>query len=120
MGKKTWESLGSKPLPNRINIVVTQDPLVTGQGAWQATSLLAAIRMSPEDRKVFLIGGQKILEEGMQFADELFVTHVEIPDLIGSAYAPVISSKEFKQLGEPTYDISDHGVRYSFARYKRE
>lgn len=94
MGRVTWKSLPNKPLPARINIIVTSydleddDVLAVSSGyemdhdTWGAHStddLKTAIRVAHEDnnRDVFLIGGQRIYEEGMNYVDTLFITEVQ-------------------------------------------
>ena len=48
MGRKTWESLPEKfrPLPGRLNVVVSRDPLYPATGAILASSLEAALQQA--------------------------------------------------------------------------
>ena len=56
MGRKTYESIG-KPLPGRLNIVVTRSPGFTAPGCTVVESLEAAYRAAGEAAEVFVIGG---------------------------------------------------------------
>src|SRR3989304_9524647 len=77
MGRKTYESLPPKyrPLPKRVNIVVTRDQNYSSEGAFVAHSVEEAIEKSREHRKeIFIIGGAQIYELGIKYADRLYLT----------------------------------------------
>ncbi|PJC82534.1 hypothetical protein CO006_03210, partial [Candidatus Roizmanbacteria bacterium CG_4_8_14_3_um_filter_35_14] len=80
MGRKTFESLG-RPLPNRINIVVTRNRAWTPLGCLASNSIEEAIekakRNLPAGRQVFIIGGGEIYRQGMKYADKLYLTLVD-------------------------------------------
>jgi dihydrofolate reductase len=80
MGKTTWKSLGYKPLPNRINIVLTHDPQVPMEGAYGFDSLPKALDFAKgKTESVFVIGGAKVYREAleMDIVDELFITRIQ-------------------------------------------
>ena len=88
MGRKTFESIG-KPLPDRINIVVTRNQSWTPLGCTVCHSLEEAlknsefkIQNSELGKEVFIIGGAEIYRQGIQYADKLYLTLVnqEYPD----------------------------------------
>lgn len=79
MGRKTFESIG-RPLPNRMNIVVTSEPSkLEGRGVFAVNSLREAFYLADEREKkeVFVIGGAQIYEQAMWRADKLYLTIVE-------------------------------------------
>lgn len=76
MGRKTFESLGSKPLPKRTNIVITRADREF-DGAFTAHSLEEAIRLAGSDEEIFIIGGAQIYAEALNVADRLYITHVD-------------------------------------------
>lgn len=79
MGRKTFESIG-RPLPSRINIVVTKDPNYPPEGIIVVHSLEEALRLGglKEERgEVFIIGGGQIYREAIDKADKLYLTIVE-------------------------------------------
>lgn len=90
MGRRTFESLGSKPLPNRHNVVISSQLTLgshyheeAGNGYKVFPTLLNAMNYllpfvegRSHDEKVYLIGGSKIYEEGMQFASEILLTRI--------------------------------------------
>lgn len=99
-GRKTFESLGSKPLPNRHNIVVTKTKI---EGMECYPSLKEAVEAGKKYGKdIFFCGGSRIYKEAMEFADMLYISHVHA-EYQGDTYFPeitpdwqVVESKEFK------------------------
>jgi len=78
MGRNTFESLG-KPLSGRINIIVTRDKNYQADGCIIAHSLEKAIDYAKQkdSEEVFIIGGGQIYEQGIKFADKLYLTIVK-------------------------------------------
>lgn len=78
MGRKTYETLGSKPLPYRENRIV-------GRNCFLKSIEQAISFPSIEDPKwdIWLIGGQQIYEQGMQYANEIYLTC--IPESVDTA-----------------------------------
>jgi dihydrofolate reductase len=71
MGRKTWESLGGKPLPGRRNLVVTSTNI---PGAECFANIAAAL--SASEGAVWFFGGARIYEEAMSYADAIDVVYV--------------------------------------------
>ena len=95
MGRKTFESIG-KPLPNRINIIVTRNRSWTPLGCTVCYSLEEAINLAKKKiNEIFIIGGAEIYKQGIQYADKLCLTLVnqEYPE--ADAFFPDYS--EFKR-----------------------
>jgi len=85
MGRKTYESLPTKfrPLPDRINIVVTKNQNWKMPGCLISNSLDEAILKAKEfNKEIFIIGGASIYSQGLKYADKLYLTLVdkEYPD----------------------------------------
>jgi dihydrofolate reductase len=88
MGRRTWESLGSKPLPNRENVVITSSPEKILQQAQEKgvaenvraySSLDSAIEAYKNDeRNLWIIGGAKLYESALDKCDEMLVSHVKM------------------------------------------
>ena len=85
MGQKTFESIG-RPLPNRRNIVLTQDKNFSSEGVEIVYSLDELFDLlkknSDENAENFIIGGGMIYKLFIDKADKLYITHVdaEFPD----------------------------------------
>lgn len=93
MGRKTFESLGSKPLPNRTNIVISSK-LNTSNSVKVYKNLIEALN-DHKNKKIFLIGGYSIYKEGLNFASHLEITEIDI-SLEGDTYFPNIDWNEWK------------------------
>ena len=81
MGRKTYDSLHIKPLPNRTSIVVTRDKNFTAPGVIAAQNLDAALEAARGDAlrrgsDIMVIGGADIYAQAMPFADRLEITLV--------------------------------------------
>jgi dihydrofolate reductase len=81
MGRKTFESMKSKPLPGRVNIVITsQSNLMEENDQLRvAESLITAINIaaSTDCLEAFIIGGGEIYRQSMSIADRIYLTRVE-------------------------------------------
>lgn len=76
MGRKTYESLG-RPLPNRINVVITRQADYRAEGCVVARSLEEAVGRFDPAEEVFVIGGAQIYAEALPLADRFYLTRVE-------------------------------------------
>lgn len=95
MGQKTFESIG-KPLPNRKNIVLTQDKNFQQEGVEifnSVESLLDNLDKSlNKDEEVFVIGGGQIYKLFINIADRLYITHVNKSFPNADVFFPEIDS----------------------------
>jgi dihydrofolate reductase len=104
MGRKTFESMGSRPLPKRTNIVVTRNPHYAAKGCFVANSLKDAIDKSSSEERVFIIGGGQLYRSALRIADEAYVTEIadENPNLNlfdpfpGDTFFPELDISEWK------------------------
>lgn len=88
MGRKTFASIG-RPLPNRLNIVVTRDDAFAAEGVTIVPDLDAALAAAGLAEDVMVIGGGEIYRAFIGRAERLYITHVAAaPD--GDTSFPVI------------------------------
>lgn len=94
MGRKTYESLpkDKKPLPNRINIVITRDINFTANGCMVVGSLEEAILKIDNRKDTFIIGGSEIYKQAINFVDKIYITEIN-DEYEGDTYFPEISDK---------------------------
>ena len=122
MGRKTFESLG-KPLPGRLNIVVSANKeLAVPEGVLLYSDLNDAIARLQEEQveEGFIIGGGKVFEETMQMADRMYVTRVActIPD--ATAFFPDTDHTHWKKVWEERHEADErHTYAYTFEQYER-
>lgn len=76
MGRKTWESLKNKPLPNRKNIILTNSKKITYPGATLVTCLEEALQQCSDASENFIVGGEMIYRLFLPFAQILYITKV--------------------------------------------
>ena len=118
MGRKTFESLGSKPLPKRTNIVITRQD-VEFEGALTAHSLQEAIRMAEGDEEVFVIGGAQIYAQALECADRLYLTLVE-RDYEGDTSFPEIDYRYWQLVAEQRHERGEeYEYPFSFLTFDR-
>ena len=95
MGRATFESMRSRPLSGRRNVIVTSRALDVS-GIEVVRSLDEALERAG-DADVWFIGGARIYAEAMKYVDLIDVVHV--PDRISTAdavYAPAIDERAFE------------------------
>lgn len=87
MGRKTWESIGAKPLPGRANIVVSRNRAFLAPGARVASTLDEAFELARQaiedlapdgdgEPEIMIMGGGQLYEETLPLADRLILTIV--------------------------------------------
>jgi dihydrofolate reductase len=121
VGRKTWESFPRRPLPGRLNIVISRDPAYRAEGAETVTSLKDALTLAEARGRcmagadeVCIIGGGEIYRLAMAIADRLYVTHVlTSPD--GDTRFPEIDPAVWEAVSaedHPAGDKDSHATRY--------
>ncbi|MCX6251346.1 MAG: dihydrofolate reductase [Bacteroidetes bacterium] len=119
MGKRTYESLPLKPLPNRRSIVITDDPLDCFEGCLMVTSILDALKCCNPDEENFIIGGASIYKQFMPLTDRLYVTRIHA-DFEGDVFFPDFSLNEWKLISSENQRIDSlNGFPYSFQIYEK-
>jgi dihydrofolate reductase len=78
MGRKTWESLPKKPLPGRINAIVTTQPIKNGLGniVVDIENLFKILPQMNHDKNIWIIGGAQLVESCLPIIDELWLNDV--------------------------------------------
>lgn len=107
MGRKTWESLPTKPLPRRNNYVVSSDPNYAAEGAIVVGSVKEAIDRSLTDHpecKVFVIGGKAIWEAGAPYASLAHISRI--------GRKTIITDECVMMPDLPSYEIINQVVLY--------
>ena len=83
MGRRTWDSLPLKPLPGRLNLVLSRDESFEARGAVVCTTLDEAVEIARETAEedgvgeVCVIGGVALFEKALPRAKRLYLTEVE-------------------------------------------
>ena len=125
MGRKTFESLGRKPLPGRTNIVITSDPKYKAEGCFVATSLHDALRAAEngamgEAGDVFVIGGESIYKLALPIVKKIYLTRVH-GTFEGDAHFPELNESEWQLVkSEPHTNDEKNPLDYDFLVYEKK
>lgn len=118
MGRKTFESLGSRPLPKRTNVVITRADREF-EGALTAHSLEEAIAMVAGDEEIFIIGGAQIYAEALKVADRMYVTFIE-RDYEGDTAFPAIDYDKWMLVASERHERGEeYEFPFEFRTYER-
>jgi len=109
MGRKTFESIGARPLPGRLNIVVTSAHYSITNVITTPT-LESALKFSEDYDELIVIGGASIYEQTMHKADKLVITHVP-GKYIADTFFPDISD-DFKVVATERLSDTEAYVAY--------
>lgn len=77
MGRKTFESFGSRALPKRRNIVITSMDNYKADNVEIAHSFEEAVDVCENEKEIFIIGGSQVYKEFMGVTDKLYLTIVD-------------------------------------------
>ena len=112
MGRKTYESIG-KPLPNRVNIVISRDMPPT-QGLVICRNVPEAVEEAKKyNKEVFIVGGATIYEQALPFTDKMYLSHIK-KEYDGDAYFP-----EFNEADWNIIKREDH-AEFELVVYERK
>ena len=106
MGRKTFESFGSKPLPDRKNIVITREAGYVANGSVVAHSIDEAIELAGDVPEVMIIGGASFYEQMLPRAVRMYLTlvHAEVQ---GDAWFPKFNSSDWQEISRTEYAIDE-------------
>ncbi len=96
MGRKTWESLPRKPLPERLNIVLTRRRDFAAEGALLVHDVGQALQAAGDVPEVCVIGGGEIYALFFDRAARIYETVVDL-DVAGDTYAPELDPAEWQE-----------------------
>lgn len=118
MGRKTFESL-KNPLPNRTHIVITRQENYAPEGCIVVHSIEEAIKITPRDEEIFVIGGGEIYKLALAFADKIELTRV-FGTFEADTFFPEIIEEEWELIGEDFHPKDEkHNYDFSYRTYKR-
>ncbi|KAF6663842.1 type 3 dihydrofolate reductase [Pantoea anthophila] len=105
MGRLTFESIG-RPLPGRLNIVVSSQP-GTAEGVTWVTSLDEALQAAGEAEEIMVIGGGRVYEQMLKRADRLYLTHIDA-EVEGDTQFPDYEPDEWQSTFSEFHDADEH------------
>ncbi|CAM3613069.1 MAG: dihydrofolate reductase [Psychrobacter glaciei] len=131
MGRKTFESMGSKPLPNRVSFIIStqmdyaeQKGLVGKTNAYvthnldDALTQAASLAHGAHLDTIWVIGGERVFKEAMMYTDRIELTHVDTEIADGEAFYPELPSEfEAAEESEQMHDEKS-ALDFKFVTYK--
>jgi len=127
MGRKTWDSLPKKPLPSRLNIVLSRDGSFEPKQAVVCERFAEAVEIGREQaeddgaQEVCVIGGVALFELALPKARRLYITEVEAnPE--GDVQFPPFSEEDWKEVKREAYPAGegdDHPFVFRVLERKR-
>jgi dihydrofolate reductase len=114
MGRKTWESLPRRPLPNRVNIIISTSMKEAPGGARVFSSLPGALAFCAAYPKVFICGGASVYREALPYANKMEITVIR-GFWEGDAFFPDIDPRIWEKTG-----VRDGGICAFFSYTKIE
>lgn len=121
MGRKTFEAV-NKPLPGRINIVITRQSGWAAEGTITATDLKDALEKATTTncKEIFVIGGGEIYKQSMPIANKIYITRVHTA-LDGDTFFPETDEAAWKLTSNEDFQTDTrHAYAYSFQVWEKK
>jgi dihydrofolate reductase len=112
MGRKTYQSI-DKPLPKRVNIVITRQADFQADGCLVAHSLQEALDACPVDDEVFIIGGAEIYRQVLPVVNKIYLTHIR-QDFEGDTFLFEIDSLVWQEVFREDF-VPDQKNQYPYS-----
>ena len=120
MGRRTLDALG-KPLPNRLNIVITRNTDFKTGGVTVVSSLNDALveARTVEQTEIFVIGGAEIYALALPIATTLYLTEIQ-KAYEGETYFPDVNKADWREVSRRPHPVdARHDVAFDFVEYER-
>ena len=119
MGKKTFESLPIKPLPNRTNIVLSDIPDDKIDGCVMAYSIDDALSKCPEGEECFVMGGGMVYNQFLEIADRLYITFIH-KYFDADTFFPEVNFDNWNLVEEEKHeDEGNYGFSFTYTVYEK-
>jgi len=124
MGRKTFESIGCKALPGRLNIVLSRqldlyngfDGVVSVGGFNQAVNIAEAHGY----KELFVIGGSELYHQTFVLADKIYLTRVHSLFPAADTFIDPLDTKKFELISSDKMPADEkHAFSYSFETWQR-
>lgn len=120
MGRRTFESIG-KPLPNRLNIVLSRQKNFSVGGVVTTHSINDVLnQFAHDDRQLFVIGGEALFREMMPLCQRMYLTEIQ-QDFAGDTFFPKYNPDDWLETDREIHRASaDNELEYHFVVLDRK
>jgi dihydrofolate reductase len=118
MGRKTWQSIG-RPLPGRLNVVISRQPGLAVAGATVVPTLDDALAAAGDVDEVCIIGGAEIYRLALPLAKRIHLTriHATVP---ADTFFPELDPAQWQEVSREDHPADErHAYAYSFLELRR-
>ena len=123
MGRKSFDSLGGKPLNGRLNIVITRQKDFAADGIVVVHNFNDAVFLAQQHdyKELMILGGGEIYKEAMPVADKIYITRVYAVFNDADTFFPEIDPSKFQLTSNQDFFKDDkHAYDYSFQLWERK
>ena len=118
MGRKTFESIG-KPLPGRLNIVVTRDTNYRHEGVRVVHDTDAALAAAGDAPEVMVIGGAELFRHFLARAGRIHLTRVH-GNIDGDVMWPALDIRQWEVIGRERHEADErHAYAMTFEVWEK-
>ena len=120
MGRKTYESIGGRPLPNRKNIVLSGGEVT---GAVGAKNFAQALQFASEEpnQDIFVIGGERVFAEALPEVDTIYATEVDDSFSGADVFFPQINVNQWEEISRTSQKANEQNkYSFDFVEYRRK
>jgi dihydrofolate reductase len=118
MGRKTFDSIG-RPLPGRLNIVISRQPGLQIAGCSVVTSLDEAIAAAQPVPEIVIIGGADIYRQILPRVQTIHLTRVHA-EIAGDVVFPKLNEQEWREVAKEYHPADErHAHAFTFSTLER-
>ncbi len=123
MGRKTFESLGNKPLNGRLNIVITRQENFIAQGIAVVSNIDDALFLAQQHhyKELMILGGGEIYKAAIRNADKIYITRVHAVFEDADTFFPEIDESKWQLTSNQDFFKDEkHAYDYSFQVWEKK
>ena len=120
MGRKTWQSLPKKPLPERRNIILSQQIDFIAEKAEVLHSTDEVFSQLKHEAEIIIIGGAKIYQQFLPFATDIRLTEVNLEIENADAFFPVIDKNQWLEINRESCVSVKNQISFDFVHYVKK
>ncbi|MFL6549884.1 MAG: dihydrofolate reductase [Povalibacter sp.] len=118
MGRKTYDSIG-RPLPGRLNIVVSRQADLNIPGCVVVDSIEAALEAGAPAPEIMLVGGAQLYRTAMPLVNKIYLTRVHA-DVEGDTLFPALDPLQWRETIIATHPADErHSSAFTFINLER-